>query len=53
VRLYQGTSGSGRSTALAADSGGPVGTTTYGGLTAVASQVGTMATMWTIVLNPR
>jgi len=29
------------------------GTTTYGGLTAIASQSGTMATMWTIVLNPR
>ncbi len=53
VRQYQGNTGSGRITALAADSGGPVGTLSYGGLTAVASQAGTMATMWTIVLNPR
>ncbi len=50
---YQGSAGSGRITPLAADSGGPVGTLSYGGLTAVASQAGTMATMWTVVLNPR
>jgi PKD repeat protein len=53
VRAYQGNAGSGRITSLAADSGGAVGTASYGGLTAVASQVGSMATMWTIVLNPR
>jgi PKD repeat protein len=51
VRQYLGTSGSGRVTMLAADSGGPVGSSTYGGLTAIASQAGSMATMWSIALT--
>ncbi|HEX5018973.1 MAG TPA: phytase [Actinomycetes bacterium] len=52
VRQFQGTSGSGRVTSLVADSGAPVGATSSGGFTSVASQSGTMATMWTVVLNP-
>jgi 3-phytase len=52
ARQYQGTSGSGRVTALLADSGAPIGATSAGGLGATASQSGSMATMWTIVLTP-
>ena len=52
VRQFQTTSGSGRVTSLIADSGAPVGVTSAGGLTAVASQSGSMATMWTVLLAP-
>jgi hypothetical protein len=52
VRQFQATSGSGRVTSLVADSGAPVGVTSAGGLTAVASQSGSMATMWTVALTP-
>jgi 3-phytase len=52
VRQFQGTSGSGRVTSLVADSAAPIGTTSAGGLTATASQSGSMATMWTVVLAP-
>ncbi len=51
TRLYLGNSGSGRVTTLAADSSGPVGSATYGGLAAVASQAGSMGTMWSIALT--
>ena len=52
ARQYQGTSSTGRVTALAADSGGPIGAISAGGYTAIASQSGSMATMWSIVLTP-
>ena len=52
VRHFQGTTGSGRVTSLAADSGGPVGGASAGGLTATASQSSSTATMWTVVLSP-
>ena len=52
VRNQVITTGGGRVTALLADSGGPVAGTTYGGLTAVASEAGSKATMWTVVLAP-
>jgi hypothetical protein len=52
ARQYQGTSGTGRVTALLADSGSPINATSAGGLGATASQSGSMATMWTIVLTP-
>ena len=52
VRQFQTTSGSGRVTSLVADSSGPIAATSAGGLTAVASQSGSMATMWTVVLTP-
>jgi 3-phytase len=52
VRQFQSTSSSGRVTSLVADSGGPIGVTSAGGLTATASQSGTMATTWTVVLSP-
>jgi hypothetical protein len=52
VRSYRANTGTGRITSLVADSAGPLGTSAAGGLTAVASQAGGIATMWTIVLRP-
>jgi hypothetical protein len=52
-RQAQVTTGSGRVTALIADSGAPVTRTTSGGLVAVAGVAGTKATMWSIVLTPQ
>jgi 3-phytase len=52
-RQAQVTTGSGRVTALIADSGAPVTSTTSGGLVAVAGVAGTKATMWSIVLTPQ
>lgn len=42
----------GRVSSLVADSGGPIGASSAGGLTAAASQSGSIATMWTVVLAP-
>lgn len=52
VRQFQTTAGGGRVTSLVADSAGPIGAASAGGLTAVASQSGGKATMWTVVLAP-
>ncbi|MEO8106787.1 MAG: PKD domain-containing protein, partial [Actinomycetes bacterium] len=52
ARQYLGTSGSGHVTSLVADSSGPIGGSPAGGLTATASQSGSTATMWTVVLAP-
>jgi myo-inositol-hexaphosphate 3-phosphohydrolase/PKD repeat protein len=52
VRSYRANTGTGRITSLVADSGGPLNASSAGGLTAVASQAGGIATTWTIVLQP-
>lgn len=51
VRDQRVNSGSGRIASLVADSAGPVGSTSTGGLVAVASQASSTATTWTIVLS--
>jgi hypothetical protein len=40
-----------RTTALVADSAGPIGGTSTGGVTATASHASGTATMWTVVLR--
>ncbi len=45
-------SGTGRYTSLLADSGGPVPSGSYGGLTATTDAASGKATMWTIALTP-
>ncbi len=52
TRLTGTQSGGGRITMLLADSGGPVGIGSYGGLTATAQASSSFATSWTLVLRP-
>ena len=52
VRQFLATTGAGHVTSLVADSGGPVGGATAGGLSATASAPSHVATMWTVVVSP-
>lgn len=52
VRATGSHGGYGRITALLADSGAPVPTGSYGGLTATAAGSSIAASMWTVILSP-
>jgi hypothetical protein len=52
TRITGTQSGGGRITMLLADSAGPVGTGSYGGLTATAQASSSFATSWTLLLAP-
>jgi hypothetical protein len=52
VRQFLSGTNTSHVTSLVADSGGPVGTTSAGALTATASSASGTATMWTIVVSP-
>jgi hypothetical protein len=51
ARQFQVNADGKRTTALVADSAGPIGGTSTGGVTATASHASGTATMWTVVLR--